>query len=100
RYRRDHHSFPTRRSSDLAPTFTTATPPASLARRSWSFSRSQSESVSSISRLIWAMRPFTSSSDPPPSTMVVLSLENTTIVEGGRSEEHTSELQSRENLVC
>ena len=65
--------------SVAAPTFTTATPPASLARRSWSFSRSQSESVSSISRLIWAMRPFTSSSDPPPSTMVVLSLVTTTL---------------------
>ena len=49
--------------SVAAPTFTTATPPASLARRSWSFSRSQSESVSSISRLICAMRPLTSSSD-------------------------------------
>ena len=47
--------------SVAAPTLTTATPPASLARRSWSFSRSQSESVSSISRLIWAMRPLTSS---------------------------------------
>ena len=49
--------------SVAAPTLTTATPPASLARRSWSFSRSQSESVSSISRLICAMRPLTSSSD-------------------------------------
>ncbi len=60
--------------SVAAPTFTTATPPASLARRSWSFSRSQSESVSSISRLICAMRPLTSSSEPAPSTMVVSSL--------------------------
>ena len=59
--------------SVAAPTLTTATPPASLARRSCSFSRSQSESVSSISRLIWAMRPFTSSSEPAPSTMVVSS---------------------------
>src|SRR5512133_3345946 len=39
--------------SVAAPTFTTATPPASLARRSWSFSRSKSESVFSISVLIW-----------------------------------------------
>ncbi len=60
--------------SVAAPTLTTATPPASLARRSCSFSRSQSESVSSISRLIWAMRPLTSSSAPPPSTIVVSSL--------------------------
>ncbi len=43
-----------------APTLTTQTPPASLARRSWSFSRSQSESVFSISALIWLTRPSTS----------------------------------------
>ena len=49
--------------SVAAPTLTTATPPDSLARRSWSFSRSQSESVFSISVLIWLMRPFTSSAD-------------------------------------
>ena len=38
--------------SVCAPTLMTQTPPASLARRSWSFSRSQSESVRSISCLI------------------------------------------------
>ena len=48
--------------SVAAPTLMTATPPASLARRSCSFSRSQSESVFSISALIWLMRPLTSSS--------------------------------------
>ena len=37
--------------SVCAPTLMTQTPPASLARRSWSFSRSQSESVRSISAL-------------------------------------------------
>ena len=47
--------------SVAAPTLMTATPPASLARRSWSFSRSQSESVFSISALIWLIRPLTSS---------------------------------------
>ena len=65
--------------SVAAPTWTTATPPASLARRSWSFSRSQSESVSSISRLIWEMRPSTSVDSPAPSTMVVSSLVTTTL---------------------
>jgi len=39
--------------SVAAPTLTTATPPASLARRSWSSHGPKSESVSSISRLIW-----------------------------------------------
>ena len=38
-------------SSVAAPTLITATPPESLARRSWSFSLSQSEVLSSISRL-------------------------------------------------
>ena len=44
--------------SVAAPTLTTQTPPASLASRSWSFSRSQSESVFSISALIWLTRPL------------------------------------------
>ncbi len=66
--------------SVAAPTLTTATPPASFARRSWSFSRSQSESVLSISALIWLMRPLTSSWPPAPSTMVVSSLVTTTFL--------------------
>ncbi len=65
--------------SVAAPTLTTATPPASLASRSWSFSRSQSESVFSISALIWSIRPLTSSSAPPPSTIVVSSFVTTTL---------------------
>ena len=60
--------------SVAAPTLITHTPPASLARRSWSFSRSQSESVFSISALIWLTRPSTSAASPPPSMIVVLSL--------------------------
>src|SRR5665811_1638480 len=63
--------------SVCAPTLITQTPPDSLARRSWSFSRSQSESVRSISLLIWWTRPATSSLSPAPSTMVVLSLVTT-----------------------
>ena len=65
--------------SVAAPTWTTATPPASLASRSWSFSRSQSESVLSISALIWLTRPSTSAALPAPSTMVVSSLVTTTL---------------------
>ncbi len=42
--------------SVAAPTLSTATPPDSLARRSWSFSRSKSLVVSSIWSLIWPMR--------------------------------------------
>src|SRR3954468_5050774 len=64
--------------SVAAPTFTTATPPESLARRSWSFSRSKSESVFSISTLIWLMRPLIASPSPAPSTIVDVSLATTT----------------------
>ena len=64
--------------SVAAPTFTTATPPESLARRSWSFSRSKSESVFSISVLIWLIRPLMASESPLPSTIVVVSFAMTT----------------------
>ena len=47
--------------SVAAPTLTTATPPASLASRSCSFSRSKSESLFSISARICLMRPWISS---------------------------------------
>src|SRR6476660_1009014 len=60
--------------SVAAPTLMTPMPPASLARRSWSFSRSQSESVRVSSARSWATRAATSSAEPAPSTMVVLSL--------------------------
>src|SRR5215213_8573870 len=63
--------------SVAAPTLMTQTPPASFATRSWSFSRSQSESVRSISAVSGATRPLTSSGAPAPSTIVVLSLVTT-----------------------
>ncbi|CAB4864302.1 unannotated protein [freshwater metagenome] len=63
--------------SVCAPTLMTTTPPPSLASRSCSFSRSQSESVFSISLRIWATRSATTTGSPPPSTMVVLSLVTT-----------------------
>jgi len=59
--------------SVAAPTLMTATPPDSLARRSWSFSRSKSDVVSSIWVLIWPMRALISASLPAPSTMMVFS---------------------------
>src|ERR687886_739334 len=64
--------------SVAAPTLTTATPPASFASRSWSFSRSKSESVFSISVLIWLIRPLMSLASPAPSMIVVVSLATTT----------------------
>ena len=64
--------------SVAAPTLTTATPPASFARRSWSFSRSKSESVVSISERIWLIRPSICDFSPPPSMIVEVSLVTTT----------------------
>src|SRR5699024_6732730 len=64
--------------SVCAPTLITDTPPASFARRSCSFSRSQSESVLAISARICATRSLTAWSSPAPPTMVVESLVMTT----------------------
>src|SRR6476469_2450563 len=64
--------------SVAAPTLTTATPPASFARRSWSFSRSKSESVFSISAFSCLIRALIPSGSPAPSMMVVVSLSTTT----------------------
>ncbi len=57
----------------------TATPPASLARRSFSFSLSYSESEFLISPRIWFTRPWIASLVPAPSTIVVSSLVTTTL---------------------
>ncbi len=65
--------------SVAAPTLIWATPPASLARRSWSFSRSYSLSVVLISRRIASVRPLISSWVPLPSTIVVFSPEMVTL---------------------
>ncbi len=71
--------------SEAAPILMTATPPISLARRSCSFSRSQSEVVSSIWVRIWLIRPSRSFFLPAPSTMVVLSLSILTVLQRPRS---------------
>src|SRR5438093_1551341 len=63
--------------SVAAPTLTNATPPDSFASRSWSFSRSKSESVSSISDFSCLIRPLMASASPAPSISVVESLSIT-----------------------
>src|SRR5690606_40786224 len=82
---RDLHSFPTRRSSDL---------PKRCERWTIWCARARScTSASAIRRLGWCpLRTRLPSSGVGPNTWAYRS--NT------RSEEHTSELQSRENLVC
>src|ERR1700759_1696923 len=77
--------------SAAAPTLMTATPPASLARRSSTLSRCQSESVLSISARNCLARFVIASSVPPPSTITVSSLLTTT----RRAEPSTSSPTSR-----
>ena len=60
--------------SVAAPTLITATPPASFASLSWSFSRSNSLVVVSIAARICETRFLISVGSPAPSTIVVLSL--------------------------
>ena len=60
--------------SVAAPTLMTATPPASLARRSCSFSLSYSLVVTPIWARICATRSAMACLSPAPSTMVVFSL--------------------------
>src|SRR5690606_40640631 len=83
---RDPHSFPTRRSSDLP---------------KWSGSASSRPGggVSSASSIIGNRGAGAVS----PSTIEFATIAPTaamTAMAAARSEEHTSELQSRENLVC
>src|SRR5690606_40560747 len=92
---RDLHSFPTRRSSDL-------NTPKALANRKTVSARLAAGSVTS--------NPWTSADTENFSMAPVLKLRRVNsrvrtarVITGvviGRSEEHTSELQSRENLVC
>src|SRR5436309_15971034 len=69
------HSFPTRRSSDLS--------------RQWVVSISASTSIPSRNRITISATVARSPTSSDRASNVIL-----------RSEEHTSELQSRENLVC
>src|SRR5207244_13121617 len=87
------HSFPTRRSSDLIL-------PAGR-RPSSRHSRSQGPSIMKIRRLL---HPTDFSSASGPAFKLALELaRNRASLQGqleGRSEEHTSELQSPDHLVC
>src|SRR5690606_40559008 len=85
----EHHSFPTRRSSDLTtttgPTATTEPTPTTTAPTGTGTPTSSAT---------------TAPGDSGTSTSVPVVGGDTGGHRGPRSEEHTSELQSRENLVC
>src|SRR5690606_41238566 len=83
-YPRDLHSFPTRRSSDLSQLLIAYFHRAKARRNS--FLENIRHPASSIQHPTSSIQHPTSSIQHPASSI--------------RSEEHTSELQSRENLVC
>src|SRR5690606_42056201 len=94
---RDLHSFPTRRSSDLW--LEDATPAEN--QKSFELIRQHSVTALAVGEVfnsIWDCKHLIENQ--------LIDYIRTTIVHGGgishvrRSEEHTSELQSRENLVC
>src|SRR5439155_15981758 len=91
---RDLHSFPTRRSSDLAPSERPVSRAISLVvTRANPLKRSSFSAASRIfCRVSLAMF--------PPLNVCEYSLTLRSIVGRKRSEEHTSELQSRGHLVC
>src|SRR5690606_41864760 len=84
---RDLHSFPTRRSSDLS---------------------GPMKKVRSLTTTVWPNpSSYSGSVSPEPGTVHSLGTRYTAAMAAAptsstatRSEEHTSELQSRENLVC
>src|SRR5207302_9770582 len=83
------HSFPTRRSSDLTVTGLILVPLADLP--------STSRTVSTGTTTSWSIAPPWTNRAPPAKwkRLAPRGIQNSI-----RSEEHTSELQSRENLVC
>src|SRR5690606_41197559 len=94
----DPHSFPTRRSSDLSKQYI-----ANLTRlliklrteRSISFFSNLRSNIRSVKLITY--RPAIRITR---ATIILGILTTTSSVSRSRSDEHTSELQSRENLVC
>src|SRR5690606_41754328 len=91
--RRAPHSFPTRRSSDLIQAFNLPKATPATARNS-----AYASSVAAITRASSRSAGTQPSSLPCVRPSLVPRFPNASSVL--RSEEHTSELQSRENLVC
>src|SRR5690606_41968129 len=95
---RDCPSFPTRRSSDLSRTTDSAT----LARRP----RAWRSKPARCAKAAWPQDPAIrwgrspTSLVGPTTELLGTTARSRSLSRRGRSEEHTSELQSRENLVC
>src|SRR5206468_10321738 len=89
---RDLHSFPTRRSSDLNTMHEVWDHPQLKARERWR------EVGSSVGPLPAMLPPGTWNDGPRMDPVPALGEHTDAIL--ARSEEHTSELQSRSDLVC
>src|SRR5690606_40695123 len=92
------HSFPTRRSSDLARRFSGESIPLSVLSSVLYYSGGVTRSEVDSFGITWGFRCSPSGGALCPIDLFCFSL-NVEECED-RSEEHTSELQSRENLVC
>src|SRR5690606_41519646 len=88
---RDLHSFPTRRSSDLRSPVRMNSPSISL-----SSALRLSPCMTRILTAVWSSRLVVKIFARAVGTVVFCGISSSKL----RSEEHTSELQSRENLVC
>src|SRR5690606_41651103 len=91
RYRRDRLSFPTRRSSDLGQ--------LQIPKQDWLPPSLLTEALDRADKSAqWSLQTM----GAQPAIVVVMADQTqlTATFEIKRSEEHTSELQSRENLVC
>src|SRR5205085_8348709 len=97
--RRDLHSFPTRRSSDLRGTLIWRFLEAGTLRRSnpISFNGCCMLSQDRFSRRLTSLKRGTRRRRQPSSKILLATFS---AVRWARSEEHTSELQSQSNLVC
>src|SRR5690606_41547477 len=95
-YPLDLPSFPTRRSSDLGRCFNLRNLTSNFrAPQRWARAK-----CASVGRWRARKRPPLSPLPPPKKTKAPVSTRVSNKIAPERSEEHTSELQSRENLVC
>src|SRR5699024_12181414 len=93
------HSFPTRRSSDLLFIFTTPSGTTIVSEFPLYFSKTPLR----ISKYFHSCRRsyiFPASSSAGFASKILLTIESASLKSNARSEEHTSELQSRFDLVC
>src|SRR5690606_40846193 len=93
------HSFPTRRSSDLWSAALDFDSPSAAATSRTYCSRRPS-SISATRYRIWPRLYAVAPDQPPNALRAADTASRASLREDWRSEEHTSELQSRENLVC